>query len=130
MRLDAFTLLCREYDEAIAYFTEKLGFTLIEDTRIDDEKRWVIVAPPASQARILLARAADETQRARVGGQAGGRVLLFLHTDDFWTDYERMRSRGVVFCEEPRDEAYGMVVVFEDLYGNRWDLVGPPRPSR
>lgn len=122
MKLDTVALLVREYDEAIAYFTEKLGFELIEDTRIDDEKRWVVVSPGAG-TRILLARATGE-QRARVGDQAGGRVFLFLRSDDFWSDYEKMRARGVHFCEQPRCETYGTVAVFEDLYGNRWDLLG------
>jgi len=118
------TFLVRDYDEAIGYFTGKLGFILIEDQVLDQDKRWVLVAPRSSaETRILLAKAASAAQLAQVGNQAGGRVFLFLHTDDFWGDYEAMRSRGVVFSEVPRREPYGLVAVFEDLYGNRWDLL-------
>ena len=118
------TLLVRDYAEAIDYFTRVLGFELVEDTRLTDDKRWVVIAPPGSGGTsLLLAKAATSDQLARVGDQAGGRVFLFLHTDDFWRDYEDMRSRGVVFREAPRQEAYGTVAVFEDLYGNRWDLL-------
>jgi catechol 2,3-dioxygenase-like lactoylglutathione lyase family enzyme len=100
------------------------GFSLVEDTPLNDIKRWVLVTPPgAREACLLLAKAASPEQAARVGDQTGGRVFLFLHTDDFDRDYERMRARGVRFREEPRDEPYGRVVVFEDLYGNRWDLL-------
>jgi catechol 2,3-dioxygenase-like lactoylglutathione lyase family enzyme len=117
-------LLVREYDEAIDYFTRVLGFTLIDDTPQSPTKRWVVVAPPgAREASLLLARAATDAQREFVGKQGGGRVYLFLHTDDFWTDFAAMKSRGVNFVEEPRQEDYGTVVVFEDLYANRWDLV-------
>jgi catechol 2,3-dioxygenase-like lactoylglutathione lyase family enzyme len=117
-------LLVREYDEAIDYFTRVLGFTLIDDTPQSPTKRWVVVAPPgAREASLLLARAATDAQREFVGQQGGGRVYLFLHTDDFWTDFAAMKSRGVNFVEEPRQEDYGTVVVFEDLYANRWDLV-------
>jgi len=120
------TLLVRDYDEAIAYFTRVLGFTLLEDTPLDPEKRWVIVEPRASRgAALLLARAASPEQASRVGKQAGGRVAFFLETDDFPRDYQAMAERGVAFEEKPRDEAYGTVVVFKDLYGNRWDLVQP-----
>ena len=123
-------LLVREYDEAISYFTETLGFSLLEDTPMGPAKRWVVVAPTgARDAALLLARAATEEQRAAVGKQGGGRVFLFLHTDDFERDYAAWRTRGVRFIEEPRSEAYGRVIVFEDLYGNRWDLVGPPTPG-
>ncbi len=119
-------LLVREYDEAIAFFTESLGFDLIEDTPLGDGKRWVLVAPPGSAgAALLLARAATPEQELRIGDQTGGRVFLFLRTDDFWRDYERMRARGVRFTEAPRRESYGTVVVFLDLYGNKWDLVQP-----
>jgi lactoylglutathione lyase len=117
------SLLVRDYDEAIAYYTECLGFTLLEDTRLDEHKRWVRVAPSDSGTALLLAKAANPRQEARIGDQTGGRVFLFLHTDDFWRDYQAMRVRGVQFVEEPREEAYGTVVVFSDLYGNRWDLV-------
>ncbi|WP_229809678.1 VOC family protein [Formosimonas limnophila] len=116
-------VVVRDYDEAIAYYTNVLGFELLQD--IDQgNKRWVLVKPRGkASCSILLARASDDTQAAFVGNQAGGRVFLFLHTDDFWADYAAMKVAGVRFVEAPRDEAYGMVVVFEDLYGNRWDLL-------
>jgi catechol 2,3-dioxygenase-like lactoylglutathione lyase family enzyme len=118
------SLLVRDYDEAIKYFTEMLLFHLVEDTPLADGRRWVLVAPPGSNdTRILLAKAATPEQDARIGDQAGGRVLLFLHTDDFWRDYDDMKWRGVRFRETPRREDYGTVAVFEDLYGNRWDLL-------
>ena len=117
-------LLVRDYDEAKAYYVGVLGFELIEDTPLLDEKRWVVVAPPGShETRLLLAKAANRAQAERIGNQTGGRVFLFLHTDDFWRDYHSMRARGVNFREEPRKESYGTVAVFEDLYGNRWDLL-------
>lgn len=117
-------LLVREYDEAIDYFTRTLGFELLEDTPLSPGKRWVVVAPPGgSQAALLLARAATDEQRVLVGRQGGGRVFLFLRTEDFWRDYHALRERGVHFEEEPRQEPYGTVVVFRDLFGNRWDLV-------
>jgi catechol 2,3-dioxygenase-like lactoylglutathione lyase family enzyme len=118
--------LVKDYDEAIAYFTEKLGFMLLQDTVMAAGKRWVLVAPPAdSGSSLLLARAATEEQSRLVGNQAAGRVFLFLRTEDFRRDYEAMRARGVVFLESPRREAYGTVAVFQDLYGNKWDLLGP-----
>ncbi len=121
-------LVVRDYDEAIAWYTGTLRFTVIEDTALTPEKRWVLLAPPgSSETRLLLARASGERQSARVGDQIGGRVFLFLHTDEFRRDYQDMRARGVRFCEQPREEAYGTVAVFEDLYGNRWDLVQPRR---
>jgi catechol 2,3-dioxygenase-like lactoylglutathione lyase family enzyme len=117
-------LLVRDYDEAISYFIEKLGFTVAEDTDLGGGKRWVLVAPPGSvETRLVLTKAVSADQLPRIGNQTGGRVFLFLHTDDFWRDYEAYRSRGVVFREEPREEQYGIVAVFEDLYGNRWDLM-------
>ena len=117
-------LLVHDYDEAKAYYVAVLGFELIEDTPLSDEKRWVVVAPPGShETRLLLAKAANPAQAERIGNQTGGRVFLFLHTDDFWRDYQSMRARGVNFREEPRKESYGTVAVFEDLYGNRWDLL-------
>lgn len=117
-------LLVRDYDEAIAWFTGILGFTLVEDTPVGPEKRWVVVAPPGSrESALLLARAATDRQRDAIGNQGGGRVFLFLHTDDFARDHAAYLARGVRFVEEPRREAYGMVAVFEDLHGNRWDLV-------
>lgn len=118
------TFLVRDYDEAIAYFTGALGFDLVEDTAQSEVKRWVLVRPPGSGGTsLLLAKASTPEQEARVGDQTGGRVAFFLHTDDFWRDYRAMRARGVSFQEEPREEAYGTVAVFADLYGNRWDLL-------
>lgn len=118
-------LVVRDYDEAIAFFTRTLDFTLVEDTYIpEQDKRWVRVAPPGSQgATILLARPSSPEQEAFVGNQTGGRVTFFLGTDDFRRDYERMQARGVRFVREPKVEPYGTVAVFEDLYGNRWDLI-------
>lgn len=125
-RLAHVALLVRDYDEALAFFTQALGFDLIEDTDLGGGKRWVLVRPPgAVETALLLARAATPEQEAAVGNQAGGRVFLFLHTDDFARDHARMRTHGVRFIEEPRDEAYGTVAVFLDLYGNRWDLLQP-----
>ena len=125
------TLLVRDYDEAVAFFTEVLGFQLIEDTPQDEGKRWVLVAPAGSQgSTLLLAQASTPEQTAHIGNQAGGRVLLFLHTDDFGRDYREMKARGVKFLETPREESYGRVAVFEDLYGNKWDLLEPRRNSK
>jgi len=122
--IGAISLLVRDYDEAIAFYVGKLGFHLIEDTDMGGGKRWVMAAPPgSSETRLLLAKAVTTEQASRVGNQTGGRVFLFLHTDDFWRDYEAMKSKGVRFLEEPRMEAYGTVAVFEDLYGNKWDLL-------
>jgi catechol 2,3-dioxygenase-like lactoylglutathione lyase family enzyme len=121
----AVALVVRDYDEAIAYFTGCLRFDLEEDVPLGNGKRWVVVRPPGSGSALLLARAATPEQLTRVGDQTGGRVFLFLRTDDFWRDYRDMRSRGVRFEGEPREEAYGTVAVFVDLYGNRWDLVQP-----
>jgi catechol 2,3-dioxygenase-like lactoylglutathione lyase family enzyme len=119
-------LVVRDYDEAIAYFTGCLGFTVAEDTPLTGGKRWVRVVPPGGAGTsLLLARAATPEQSARVGDQTGGRVFLFLHTDDFWRDYRAMLATGVRFAEGPREEPYGTVAVFFDLYGNRWDLVQP-----
>ena len=118
------SFLVQDYDEAIAFFTEKLDFHVVEDTDLGDEKRWVLIAPSiSSETCLLLAKVTSSTQKELVGHQAGGRVFLFLHTDDFWRDYEKLRSRGIVFNEEPRTEAYGTVAVFVDLYGNKWDLL-------
>jgi catechol 2,3-dioxygenase-like lactoylglutathione lyase family enzyme len=121
-------LVVRDYDEALVFFTESLGFTVIEDSvakdRLGKEKRWVLVSPPGSRGtNLLLARASNPEEASRVGNQTGGRVFLFLHTDDFWRDYRAMLARGVKFREQPRQEAYGTVAVFEDLYGNKWDLL-------
>lgn len=123
-RLGYVALVVRDYDEALAYFTAVLGFELIEDTQLENGKRWVLVAPPHSNGTsLLLARAATPEQATRIGNQTGGRVFLFLHTDDFWRDYEAIKKRGVKFTTAPREESYGTVAVFEDLYGNRWDLL-------
>lgn len=121
--IGALTFLVSDYAEAIAYFTEILGFDLIEDTPLAPGKRWVLVAPPGGETRLLLAKAADESQAARIGDQTGGRVFLFLHTDDFWRDHRRLAAKGVRFLETPRDEPYGWVAVFADRWGNRWDLL-------
>ena len=119
-------LLVRDYDEALRFFIDALDFSLVEDSELAPGKRWVVVAPPGSRGTggsLLLARAATPDQESRIGNQTGGRVFLFLHTDDFTRDYERMKAGGVRFIEQPRRESYGDVVVFLDLYGNKWDLV-------
>ena len=118
-------LLVRDYDEAIAFYCDTLKFELVEDSyQAEQDKRWVLIAPPGSNGcNLLLARASTPEQEACVGSQAGGRVFLFLSTDDFWRDYHRMTSDGITFIREPKEEAYGTVAVFEDLYGNRWDLI-------
>ncbi|WP_157569260.1 VOC family protein [Hymenobacter ginkgonis] len=118
-------LLVRDYDEAIQFYCQTLGFTLVTDTPLPAGKRWVLVAPPggAPGSALLLAQAQGAEQLSRVGNQTGGRVFLFLTTDDFWRDYEAWQARGVVFCELPREEAYATMVVLKDLYGNRWDLL-------
>jgi len=117
-------LVVRDYDEALAFFTRTLNFRVVEDTRWSEDKRWVLIAPPGSQGTsLLLARAVTPKQASRIGNQTGGRVFLFLHTDDFWRDYREMTARNVKFIREPQEEAYGTVAVFEDLYGNRWDLL-------
>lgn len=117
-------VLVTDYDEAIAYYTRVLGFRLVQDDAITAGKRWVVVAPPgALECGLLLAKAKNEAELSAVGRQTGGRVFLFLHTDDFWRDYRAFLDRGVRFAESPREEVYGTVAVFEDLYGNRWDLL-------
>ncbi len=118
-------LVVRDYDEAIAFYTQKLHFTLVEDTyQPEQNKRWVVVAPPgSSETTLLLARAATPEQAKFIGNQSGGRVFLFLQTDDFWRDYREMISLGIKFIREPKEETYGTVAVFEDLYGNLWDLI-------
>ena len=118
----AVTILVPDYDEAIDYFVGTLGFTLIEDTRLSEEKRWVVVSPGAGTS-LLLGKAEGERQIAAIGNQSGGRVFLFLTTDNFWRDYRTYLSRGVAFQEEPRHEEYGVVAVFTDKYGNQWDLI-------
>ncbi|WP_149195819.1 VOC family protein [Luteimonas suaedae] len=121
------SLVVRDYDEALAFFVGKLGFRLVEDTFVPEQsKRWVVVSPPgATGSGLLLARASSPEQESRIGAQTGGRVFLFLYTDDFWRDYAAYRSRGVVFVRAPKEEAYGTVAVFLDLYGNMWDLLQP-----
>ena len=122
--LNSVTYLVREYDEAIEFFTTKLQFDLIADTALNEEKRWVLVRPRGENGTsLLLAKAATPEQEKFIGNQTGGRVFLFLHTDDFERDYKSMLSRGVEFLEEPRHEEYGTVAVFKDLYGNKWDLL-------
>ena len=123
-QLGLVSFLVRDYDEAIAYFTHRLNFTLVEDTALEGGKRWVRVVPPGSAGTgLLLARAATPEQENHIGHQAGGRVFLFLHTDDFVRDHRDMQARGVRFLGEPRHETYGRVAVFADLYGNKWDLL-------
>jgi catechol 2,3-dioxygenase-like lactoylglutathione lyase family enzyme len=124
-------LVVRDYDEAIDFFCNKLHFTLVEDTyQPEQDKRWVTVAPPGSTGTtLLLARANSPVQEEAIGNQSGGRVFLFMHTDDFWRDYNAMLAVGIRFVREPKTASYGTVAVFEDLYGNLWDLVGPAIPS-
>jgi catechol 2,3-dioxygenase-like lactoylglutathione lyase family enzyme len=128
VKIELLTLVVDDYDDAIAFFTDALGFDLVEDaptpTNRGSEKRWVVVRPPGADTGILLARAEGDRQTAAVGNQAGGRVALFLRTDDFEATYQAMRSAGVIFAEPPRAEPYGRVAVFQDPMGNRWDLLG------
>ncbi|HEA15296.1 MAG TPA: VOC family protein [Pseudoalteromonas prydzensis] len=122
--IGSIALVVGNYDDAIAFYTQKLGFDLIEDTDQGNGKRWVLVSPPNSNGtNLLLAQASTQQQLEAVGNQTGGRVFLFLHTNDFWRDYELMQENGITFNEQPRVEKYGTVVVFEDLYGNKWDLL-------
>ena len=117
-------LVVADYDEAIAFYTEKLDFKLIEDTVLSDIKRWVLVAPKGAKGCcLLLAKAANDEQKTRVGNQTGGRVFLFLQTDNFWRDYKNMQAKGIIFVRPPVEEPYGTVAVFQDLYGNLWDLI-------
>lgn len=125
-RLAYIALVVDDYDEAIKFYTEKLNFTLIEDTVLSETKRWVLVAPKdSSECCLLLAKASNEAQKTRIGNQTGGRVFLFLHTDDFWRDYNQMLDYEIKFVRSPAEEEYGIVAVFEDLYGNLWDLIEP-----
>ncbi len=117
------TLVVRDYDEAIDFYTQKLGFQLVKDIDLGNGKRWVVVSPKNSQSSLVLGKANGKAQEAAIGNQTGGRVFLFLHTNDFWTDYNTMLNKGIIFKEKPREEIYGTVVVFEDLYGNLWDLL-------
>ena len=130
-RIAHIALVVRDYDEAIRFYTEKLDFKLLEDTTLSPEKRWVMVAPPGNgECCLLLAKAANDTQAASIGNQAGGRVFLFLFTDDFWRDYNRMVARGISFVRPPAEEEYGTVAVFADLYGNLWDLIQPNEKNK
>lgn len=126
------SLVVRDYDEALAFFVGKLGFELIEDTYVpEQDKRWVVVSPPGGGgAQLLLARASDDEQRSRIGAQTGGRVFLFLHTDDLKRDVARFKAAGVVFVREPREHPYGAVAVFRDIHGNLWDLLQPRESPR
>jgi len=125
-RIAHIALVVRDYDEAIEFYTQKLDFVLLEDTTIDDFKRWVVVAPSgAKECCLLLAKAANEEQLASVGNQTGGRVGFFLFTDNFTRDYDKLVNRGVTFVRPPKKESYGVVAVFQDLYGNLWDLLEP-----
>lgn len=124
-RVATVSVLVADYDEAIAWYRDRLGFSLVEDVAMGDGKRWVVMSPGEGGARLLLARAADDRQAARIGDQTGGRVFLFLETDDFHRDHARMLAAGVRFREAPREEVYGTVAVFEDLHGNLWDLLQP-----
>lgn len=124
-QLAQIALVVRDYDEAINFYTQKLNFQIIEDTHRSANKRWVVIAPPGDQptCRLLLAKAKNETQAAAIGNQTGGRVFLFLYTDDFWRDYKSMQEAGVEFTREPAEEDFGIATVFKDLYGNLWDFI-------
>lgn len=124
-KLAQIAIVVDDYDEAIQFYTEKLQFTLVEDTRLSESKRWVIVSPKGSECRLLLAKAVNEEQKSRIGNQTGGRVFLFLHTDDFQRDYQNLLDQQIKIVRKPVDEAWGKVAVFEDLYGNLWDLIEP-----
>ena len=130
--LGLISLVVRDYDEALAFFVGTLGFELVEDSFVPEQsKRWVVVSPPgASESRLLLAKATTTEQQSRIGCQTGGRVFLFLYTDNFYRDYDLYRARGVVFVRDPKEEPYGTVAVFKDIYGNLWDLVQPKNPRR
>jgi lactoylglutathione lyase len=123
-QIGSIALVVENYDDAIEFYTKKLQFTLVEDTYLGNDKRWVLITPPNSNGtHLLLAQASTDEQKQTIGNQTGGRVFLFLHTNDFWRDYHLMKAKGVEFNEEPRNEQYGIVVVFRDLYGNKWDLL-------
>lgn len=127
-RISHIALLVREYDEAIDFYVNKLNFELIEDTRLNETKRWVLVAPSGSaECKLLLAKAVGDEQERQVGNQSGGRVFLFLHTDNFQRDYQNLLNQQIKIVRAPSQEAYGTVAVFEDLYGNRWDLIEPTK---
>jgi len=125
MRIATIALVVKDYDEAIGFYRDKLGFELLADTLLAPGKRWVLVAPAGGGVRLLLAEAGDAEEASRIGNQTGGRVGFFLETDDFAADHARFTQNGVTFLEAPRHEAYGSVAVFEDLYGNKWDLIQP-----
>jgi catechol 2,3-dioxygenase-like lactoylglutathione lyase family enzyme len=125
MRIATVALVVKDYDEAIAFYVKKLGFELIADTPLEPGKRWVLVAPPGGGARLLLAQAGDAEEASRIGNQTGGRVGFFLESEDFAADFARFTANGVKFLEAPRHEPYGSVAVFEDLHGNKWDLIQP-----
>jgi catechol 2,3-dioxygenase-like lactoylglutathione lyase family enzyme len=125
-KLAHIALVVNDYDEAIKFYTEKLHFSLIEDTKLSESKRWVLISPPGSSGcNLLLAKADNDEQKSRIGNQTGGRVFLFLHTDNFKRDYQNLKDNGVKIVREPATESYGTVAVFEDLYGNLWDLIEP-----
>ena len=132
-RIAHIAILVEDYDEAIRFYTKKLGFDLVEDTKLSDTKRWVLVRPRGElSCSLLLAKAASEEQKSRIGNQTGGRVFLFLYTDDFERDHKLLKENGIKILREPRNEEYGTVLVFADLYGNLWDLIektGNPRPG-
>ena len=124
-------LLVRDYDEALGFFVGKLGFKVLEDTYVpEQDKRWVVVAPPGSrESGLVLARAVNAEQASRIGNQTGGRIFLFLYTDDFWRDYHAYKAKGILFVREPKQERYGTVAVFKDIYGNQWDLLQQKEPG-
>lgn len=128
-QLAQMALIVRDYDEAIDFYTNKLQFDLVEDTKLSDAKRWVLVRPKGGTTSLLLARAADEVQQQAIGNQAGGRVFLFLQTDNFERDYKLLLKHGIEIVRQPVSEPYGQVCVFADLYGNKWDLIGPVKAS-
>ena len=130
-RIAHIALVVKDYDEAIAFYTQKLDFVLLEDSKIDEKKRWVMIAPPgAKECSLLLAKAANDEQAKSIGNQTGGRVFLFLFTDDFWRDYNKMVEREIRFVRPPTEFDYGTVAVFEDLYGNLWDLIEPNQNNK
>jgi catechol 2,3-dioxygenase-like lactoylglutathione lyase family enzyme len=130
-RIAHITLVVNDYDEAIEFYTKKLDFCLVEDTKISEDKRWVMVAPQgAKECFLVLSKAANEVQSTRVGNQTGGRVFLFLYTDDFWRDYKKLTERKIKFVRPPQDVEYGTVAVFQDLYGNMWDLIQPNKNNK
>ncbi|MBL7873469.1 MAG: VOC family protein [Cyclobacteriaceae bacterium] len=130
-QLALLALVIEDYDDAIDFYIQKLNFTLVEDTVLSETKRWVIIAPPGASGgcNLLLAKATNEEQQRHIGNQTGGRVFLFLYTDDFWRDYTSMQQKGIEFVREPMEESYGTVAVFKDLYGNLWDLIEPKKKT-